>query len=603
MQVARKRSGNALVSVLILSSLLLVVLLAFATSSVNNLTLTRQHVDSVRCDSLARAAVNEFLLQLNSRRVVDDATQIAPSIFSYFPHRHLLFDSDSRLQCRARVLTQGPRHSVDNSLSSLPAQSCFDQGESKSVPPFSVSLVIELEMGGRTFLYEAFVQQVWPYALTAPGPIRVFGRELGVEAEVWGPDGSYTYRRRALGGWKGTSVISGNVLASLADFARTPERLVEDPIEVSETFYSRLFAFSSGATSLNVTNDLPDKRVVVGGDFDVLNYRRRDRHITGDEGLSYDTKTWEAFTQNIRTVDALVDGRIDLYENVAALSERDLRSIPEVLVDAGSRHQGEIRRGQSLRGLDPNSEPSREQLARLFEPPDTSSWTRIQDAQLALLDGETTISSSQSRGGSRVITVPTGQVVYNGSIELGTSGSELPGLVLEDISLAVKGDLVLGPAPERNGADRPVLRGANATLVVEGSFIVDNGELDAGGNGMVIFCRDFVIKAKGRYNGLIVAQRGGAFVGSDPGDDSEILAGEDTSELVIRGGVIVGGRHLKVKGKPELVEGVLVPPGKFPTISLNSLAMISTRIEYDPKYLRTVNKFGNFQLVAVERRR
>ena len=121
---------------------------------------------------------------------------------------------------------------------------------------------------------------------------------------------------------------------------------------------------------------------------------------------------------------------------------------------------------------------------------------------------------------------------------------------------------------------------------------------------MVIFCRDFVMKAKGRYNGLIIAQRGGAFVGSDPGAEANVEAGDEVSELLIRGGVIVGGRQLVVRGPADPpVEGIAGETfNLFPPIRLTSLAMISTRLEYDPKYLRSINQFGKYRLVTLERR-
>jgi hypothetical protein len=590
------RRGSALLAVLVLSALMLLLLLAFATSSTSNLSLTRLQVDGVRGDALARAAVQEFLVQLQQVQPPSDATQVPPSVFEHFRHNQVLISRDSRLGCEARLLTEGRYRSLDNSLSSVPTQSCFDGPQQKSLPPFSLSLVMEIEAGRRTFLYEAFLQQVWPYALAAPGPIRVFGSE--VAQDMVGADGlgGETYfRGRQLGGWRGTSSIQGPVLASQSDLAPPPQNPGGEPVSISEIFYSRLFGFSKGHPSISFHSDLPNTRLQLGGEFSVLNYRPRTRISYNDSGTELRTTTWEAQTVGLRTENARIEGGIDLFENPCSLGEPV--STSEVYVAPAAVHEGRVRNNFRFRGLDPNSQPSRQMLAKMFVPPDTSTWTRIQNDELALLTGETTLSSGRRvSGGSRVITIPTGQVRYEGDIKLGTSDSDFPSLVLEDLALAVKGNVILGPG---TSGDRPTLRGSNATLMVEGSLIVDNGQLDAGGNGMVIFCRDFIIKAQGRYNGLILSQRGGAFVGSDPGEGSSVQAGDEASELVIRGGVIVGGRHLTVEGPPPH-DPVL--PHLFPPIRLDSLAMISTRIEYDPKYLRTVNQFGNFRLVAVQRR-
>jgi hypothetical protein len=605
MKVRKSGRGSALLAVLVLSGLTLLLLLAFATSSTSNLSLTRHQVDGVQGDAQARAAVQEFILQLQALHQPGDATQVPASVFEYFKHNHVLIAQDSRLGCEARLLTQGRYHSVDNSLASVPAQSCFDGPNQKSVPPFSVSLVMQIQTGRRTFLYEAYLQQVWPYALTAPGPIRVFGGEVAQDLIASNGLGQeVAYKGRQLGGWKGSSSIQGHVLATQSNLAPLDNSSgqLDQPVPISEVFYGRLFAFSKGNLGVGVQTDLPNTRMQVGGDFSVLNYRKRTRTSYDDSGTETKREVWEAQLVALRTENARIEGGIDLYENPSQLGEEG--TTPEVYVAPGAEHKGRVRQNFRFRGLDPNSEASRQMFAKMFIPPDTSSWTQIQNDELAMLTGETTLSS-RNRSGGRVITIPTGQVVYHGDIKLGTSDSDLPSLVLEDIALAVKGNVVLGPAASAlfDPGERPTLKGSNATLIVEGSLIVDNGQLDAGGNGMVIFCRDFIMKAKGRYNGLIIAQRGGAFVGSDPGEGSQVVAGDEASELLIRGGVIVGGRHLTVEGPAQPAPGPeQLAPILFPPIRLTSLAMISTRIEYDPKYLRTINQFGNFRLVAVQRR-
>ena len=573
------RRASALIAVLLLSVLILLLLLAFATSSTNNLSLTRRQVDGVQGDALARSAVEEFLLQLQERHRPADASQVPRSIFEYFPNNPVLIPKDSRLNSEVRLLTQGANHSVDNSLSSLAAQSCFDQSSQKSIPPFSVSLVFQVESGRRTFLYEAFLQQVWPYALTAPGPIRVLGREPN----------------QSLGLWNGPSAILGKVLATRSDL--TAPVPMSEPGRISENYYSRLFGFSGGHHSIGVKTDLPGTRVQVGGNFSILKYQKKTIQLSDDSGTGTPTTKWIATLVPVDTLEALVEGSIDLYEN-PPLQPGEMQSDPEVFVDSASKHNGGLRRGFRFHGLDPNSAAARQSFAQMFRPPDTSKWTKIANDQLALLSGETVISSQKS--GSHIITIPTGQVVYEGDIGLGGVGDTLPSLVLEDMALAVKGNVVLGPGGD---GEVPTLRGSNATLIVEGSLIVDNGQLDAGGNGMVIFCRDFVIRAKGHYNGLIIAQNGGAFVGADPSADPQEAISQGASELTIRGGVIVGGRNLTVAGPPPPVDDNGIPTQDlFPAIRLDSLAVLSTRIEYDPKYLRTVNQFGNFRLVALQRR-
>jgi hypothetical protein len=191
------------------------------------------------------------------------------------------------------------------------------------------------------------------------------------------------------------------------------------------------------------------------------------------------------------------------------------------------------------------------------------------------------------------------------------------GIELHDCILYVQGNLDLSSTAGHNST-LPTLRGTNATVIVDGTLIVSNGSVTGSTEGMVLMCRRLVSMAKGTYKGLIMVQKSAAFFPASPGDELDIQGGlvcgaGPMSIYGVRpdtggggGPVIVGqgagGRAPASPSPGTALNGKDGPvPGATLTqrVTLQGLHLWSTHLQYDPRYLKTLNRFGPTYLMSL----
>ena len=605
------RRGLALFHTLILISLVLLVAFAVATSTLSQLNLSARYAQRTQSDYTAKAAMAEFVLRAQQAPPPADITSLPPPLFDLYQDGEILLHPHPPMEGTARLLLS---RSVDNSSNPEPVASWFDGPGKTSVPPFSVSVVYEVILGSRTYLYESLVQQRWPYALAAPGPIFVVGRI--------GPDASRTSSVPNLF-WSAPSEIKGRVLAMETDVsaASDPEpegsppnsyphvRPPRTPISVSEETYKSIYPY---ATSGGVVARMPSPeegfpmlltmadRFTLGGPLLIQSLTLQTSGLTAPFESSLSALPYQEYTTQGK-----VDGAIDLLENQPDPAPYNSEAVPPVATihDLNS-HKGLIRQDRRLGGLPSDGIEARTRMRTLFRKPDTTHWEHVSIRNNPL--DTIVITSHPGSSGHDVYYAQSGRCSCSGplkpkktpvqyDIATGTTiqfeGDPLAlgALKLEDVSFSVEGDLTL---------QQYLLKGSNATLIVDGTLTLDGGYLDAGQNGMVIFCRRLIMKAQGQINGLIVAEKGALLYGgagpstppTDPG-------------LVIKGGLLIGGNDLRIN--PPVVSlpvDTLEPSNLLLPLDVHSLMVVSTRIEYTPKYLRGLNRCGPYEVVATELR-
>lgn len=552
---SRTRRGSALLTVLLLTLVLAGLGLSFASSLLSHFSLAVRYRDTAQADGCARAAVNEFIYRCQQYQAEADVTTVPPSVLPRFEENPVLLQPSRQMGARATLLLSGAYSSRDNSLSPNPAQSCFDPPGRTSIPPYSLDVVLKLEMSNRTFLYQALVQQRWPYALTAPGTVRVLGRAAS--------DSPYAPSR-----------IKGSVLALQSD-AIGASLSASDDLTVGKDLYELLLPFSDQPQNPSASTL---SRIAIGGPVTAYRLNNRDNESPID------------VLPPVQTQGARVEGNADTFEN----SPNDIPRLTDqpVQVAPDSEHIGLVRPQRHLGESDPRSPAARARMEKLFEFPDTGSWQNINNEILDFA-GHDNVRELVITGDPAypvtspsqfIIRVPGGKARFQ---ELALAG--FTRLVLDNCSVAVAGDLNL----HRNRLDpssmnSDLMVGKNATLIVRGDLFIDQGQLDAGGNGMVIVANRFLIRAHGLYRGTIIGREGGVFFG-----DREVTSPEPI--LSIRGAVLVGGNRLGF-----MVPGP--PPGEpsmevgYPARKLRQFTLNATEIVYDPKYLRGLNQYGGLYL-------
>ncbi|MBT9588943.1 hypothetical protein IV102_36755 [bacterium] len=598
--------GLALFHTLALISLVLLVAFAIATSTLAQLNLSARYAQRTQCDYTAKAAMAEFILRAQQAPPPADITSVPPPLFDLYKEGEILLHPRPPLEGTARLMLS---RCVDNSSNPEPVASWFDGAGKSSVPPFSVSVVYEITLGSRRYLYESLVQQRWPYALAAPGPIFAVGR-IGPDPEESAPVSAVPNLF-----WSAPSEIKGRVLAMQTEVNSTSGPLVPHvrppraPINVSEETYKSLYPYASAGGVAN--------RIPASGDSIPMILTMADRFTLGGPLLiqSLTLQTYgasEPYQSSLAavpyqqfTTKGKVEGAIDLLENQPEPAPVDSEAVPpSVKIHDLNTHSGQVRYDRRLGGGPSNTLSARQRVRTLFRKPDTSNYQSL-SINAAPLD-TIVVTSRPGATGRDVYYARSGRCRCNGplkpkktpyqyDIATGTTiqfeGDPLAlgALKLEDVSLAVDGDLTL---------EQYLLKGSNATLIVDGTLTLDGGYLDAGQNGMVIFCRRLVMKAQGQINGLIVAEKGAVLYGAanpatppqDPG-------------LIIKGGLLIGGNDLRIQ--PPAV--ALPPDTQSPSnvllpLDIHAFMVVSTRIEYAPKYLRGLNRCGPYEVVATELR-
>lgn len=594
---------------LALITLVLIVAFALAMSTLSQLNLSARYAQRTQADCVARAAMTEFIIRARQADPNKDVTSLGKSVLDVFRTQPTLLQPRGQVDGSARLLLD---HCVDNSSNSQAASSHFDATGVHSVPPFSLSLVYLVHVGTHNYVYESLVQQRWPYALASPGPIVIPGRV--------GPDPAGSTSNVPTDFWSAPSEIVGRVLSLQTDIGaesdsplpgETRSGALRTPITVSTKIYEALYPYAKEGGLVPYATGRPPQlqdnqdRLRLGGPLTLTQISLTKPPPSGSTPVPgfFSIQRYEQDTRG-----ATIHRGVDLAENLPSGSF-GTHTQPVVKVASGNTIRGRIRYDYRIAGMNSKDTASRKEMQALFSKPDTSSWSQVHLPNGGA--GEIVIARARIPAGTPGISdtatqysVPTGQCRYHGnfrpagpdldstvidfylsSLGIYTTGSSTVSgsLILQDVALGVEGDMSL---------ENYVLKGSNATLVVDGTLTIDGGYLDAGDNGLVIFCRRLIMKAQGNFNGLIVAEKGAALFGSGATE------APDHPGLLIRGGMLVGGSDLLIAPSPaaDPTSNLLMP------LSIRGLTLTSTRIEYEPRYLRGLNRFGNYEVLATDLR-
>ncbi len=617
----RGPGGAALAGVLLMSALLIVVCFSLATLSVLNLNMSRAASTTAQARALATAAVNQITTELSNMPGASTAGPLSatrPRVDLVERFKRPVFPSGAEHLPGTVAITFDPaadHASVDNFDSTVPAASWTDRGTArKSVPPLSLDVLMAVTVGGQTTWFEAVLQRRWPYVLCTPGRVTMMGtpqwdrvRPGTTEEEAIEPShiqgavfslADMEFKEDAEWWNRGrVSTVQNNPLA----YARPGE---SDVVTVGQTIFDAIFRFIPPEAG----------QIIVGGEIRLRlpdsTSVRRDVPVHSDGNV--------------------LQGRVDVMAD----------SVEGLLRVAPRNVQGG--------GLRANVRPPdlQRKLAAAFKLPDPSEYVEVppQSGVGRASDDAPPDESTQALvlppngvsmpagGGSRffaltgdLVLPPTGAALVKGTPRpfdygktarfvipcsvgnrwLSDRGRTLnqsgAGIELKNCLLYVKGNLDLsasGPDAEGN-VTVPALRGSNATIIVDGTLVLTNGAIDAQDQGMVIFCRRLVSQAKGHYKGLLLVQKSAAFFPAAPGDrlriDGAIICGD--SPIVIQEAVQAtaetpsGGDNAAPPTPSRVSAGRSVP--------LRGLRLWSTELNYDPRYLKTLNPIGSLSLVSM----
>lgn len=576
----KRRRGSTLLTVLFCAVALGLICLSMASAMLSHYNLAVRNRDSAQADWIARAGVAEFIHRCAViQKEHTDVTSVPDSVLPAFRAQPVLLNPSAHLPGKVTLLLDGVPSSRDNTLSAFPGQSSFDSGERKSIPPYSLDLALKVEWGGRTFLYQALVQQRWPYAVAAPGPVLVCG---GSSART--ETGLYVQP-----GLRAPSKVKGSILAMQESAVKSQQRIVELETDVRlNSLYSLLCPFSTGLDETGKPTYDDTYRLVVGGKVRTFEYAHYTTNTDNGPIENYSVVP----RPEAETRDARLEGNAETYENGDYPAPRgtSLIEVGEGSVVTGTRRV-DVRPG----GLDPRQPPARERWSKLFERPPVDGWDDIQSQLRPALDErfitKNVIISKKPKG----LVPPDTIYIEASSGKVSCDNLKLKPdrtLTVDGCSVFCKGDLVVSHEDLTRTPTSPVLSGSSATLIVGQLLMVDGGEVFAGDTGMVIWADHFLLRASGRYHGAIVSPFGGAFFGqtdsADPG-------------LHIRGAVLLGSNDIRFNGKGQ-PDGDGNFAGGLPTRSLGAFTLASTEVTYDPQYLRGLNQFGGFHLQALIRR-
>ena len=667
-----------MIHTLALISLVLLAAFTLATSSLSQLNLSSRYAQRTQADYTARAAMTEFVVRSRSMAGKHDVTTPPDPIFPKFVGREVLLENQPKVDGFVRLQLD---RCIDNSGNPLPTRSSFDGPGKTSVPPYCLSVVYEVKLGSRSYLYESLVQQRWAYALVAPGPVMIPGR-VGPA-----PDGTADETNLPQNFWSAPSEVKGRVLGLQTDITsdvdagrsgETHAGNLINPIKISMSAYQALYPYafsggmrnvptttvggglgSSGGTTSTIREE-SDARLILGGGYKIykmtyagMNLQELAQQLSrnpqptqtnpeatgtptpappgpGGETLapqttltpspapSLPTGSWQMQSFNINTKGAKVHRGVDLLENSPPGGDGFITE-DKIVVKEGNTLNGRARYEYWLNGEDPSDSRARERMREVFTKPDTSDWpinnfARAKEIVIGTGPAPPNLTSASGLPTAPIyVQAETGKIRFNGNFEpdgydLNTAAGRnysdyyaqyfhLPdgynvqgSLTLQDVSLSVDGNLSL---------QNYVLKGSKATLIVDGTLTLDGGYLDAGDNGLVIFCRRLIMKSQGNFNGLIVAEKGAAFYGAGA------AAAPGQPGLHVKGGLLIGGTDLLVRGDPTL-DGVPSDPGNLlapiEALQMRGVMLASCYLEYAPQYLRGLNNFGNYEVLATELR-
>lgn len=541
----------ALPTVLGVVSVLLTLGLALCTLSTVSLNLARRNYLEARAQLLARSGLAEFVVQLRRMEASMPLPPAVPTtdLASTFPEVEIVRG------CRLGFRNGLEYRSTDNLYSEFPAQGYLDRGTTaKTVPPFTLELILRVEVEGSRGEFRVLVRRVWPYAAYVDqGPLIMCGfpDDEVAPSHVLGS----VYKGRD---WPGPmfenevdpDAQGPRLWVTRRELTRCMVMEVPGPITLGPRL-SQNPAFNPYGQVGSTT--LPNACIAGGAPhwFKVEATSRAPLQVPSGSGTD--------------DPDNHLEGSADLDEDLAGqtvyvaprnrfdgtVMHKDLRLNPLDLLRPAVGAPG-----TAVTGL-PEVTPG-------FPDPRP---TFLLNRTLSLDGSTTTRWEVDGNLVSRMLWPPLdpGEDTSTVIVE-----SYPAALELRDCALHVKGDLDLWRplSLDSTYTDYPptVLSGTNATLVVDGTLTLGGGRLDSHDQGMVIYARHLVMRAGGEFRGLIVADR------------SASILPDGTDHLSIQGGIVCGG----VPG-PDGIPG---------------LVLRSVQLDHDPRYLKTLHAIGSFRLTG-----
>jgi len=608
--VRLKKRGTALATVLLASGVLLVVCMALGTMAILDLDVSSSY--SMRSQSLlmAEAAVNQLIAEMDraQEREIEEGggsgleMSDLPRLDLLARFRDPVFPAGANRFPGEVFITFDTRHqmghySVDNSYNEAPAAGWLDRGTSnRSVPPFSIDLLIQTKIGSRATWYQATLRRRWPYVLCTPGRVTLMGAP--------------TYARDR----KTTTVVPSEVTGNIFNLpgvsfspSPPPDASPPPPPDTDQSIFVDVNLID------NLLGVLPPNTatVSVGGESSV-------KVLLSDGSYGPSVRVTSIGNMLLGSVDVGAEdpnAGIDVYPGNRAVgsfrqdvkpfnlekslqrafqlpSYGNFREVPLQADPPGWRPEPvpgpESAEDPNSESTTPSPSPSPSE-----EPEDPGPPPFFVLYENLVLSGppppEDESFNFDERGCYRISTPAGNRYIVNGNRRnIYYTGK---GIELHDCMLYIAGNLDLSSTlPLAGGAATvPPLRGNNATLIVDGTLIVNNGSLSGSEDGMVIYCRRLVTAAQGTYHGLIMVQKSAAICPAFPG-----------AKIEIQGGIVCGGDPVQLfalnpnfdpeaqGGGPEEVD-----------VRLDGLHLWSTHLKYDARYLKTLNRLGPLTLLAL----
>ena len=626
--------GNALISVLAISGVLFLLSFVVASICMADLDFASSFRTHVQDEQLARAAIAQFTYEADQATVNNSPLESSPSTdwAARYAGAPVFPDGGSHLPGTVSITFKpsAPYHSVDNSQSSLPAAGWSDRGTSKlSVPPYSVSLVMQTQTGSQRDAFEAIIQRRWPYVLTTPGPIR----------EV----GTFGSPISGLGGLSGGSF--GGALSGSSGSAWSPDPVLVSSLASSGSAMSSTTSSTSPASLTSAVNGgvyclngnltIPDPSIGQLNPPPISNQLAKLlANLQPPQAASNQLVVGGQISDGVQTLNSIdnsLQGNVDFCAPAGApagvsvsasnqwtgssrfsvWTNRDLTRLSKLLVMPGST------------GFTPISPPE------LVEEGTANPANPAQTEPFLMLVNNLTLGSAGAVSGP-LFSNPT-KILINesmGNLRLayhapGSSGAPLLSLdspittdysgktlELNNCNLYVNGDLVMGnPTALPGSGPGPItLKGSNATVIVNGTLCLSEASIDAQTQGMVILCRYLICQSTGYYRGLIMVQNGAIFY---PREDPSL------TPLELHGAMVIGGTgsfpsqsdlnseaqlsqqqlNDSSSGLQQWLSERVSSSGAF----VPGMTIWSSQLIYEPRYLPTLHGLGYSELLSLRR--
>jgi hypothetical protein len=504
----------------------------------------------------------------------------------------------------------------------------MDKGKSsRSVPPFSLLLVFKtVQAQGLTKYYEALLEWHWDYAgFCATAPITLAGMERVYSGDD--PGARYTYLRGA------PTVVKGNLFTFFDP--NNPEQAagIDDPDDASvraRLFHRRNsilgarhspYSLKIGQTTERYVET--DKENKLHGDVCIFKTEKPGgRYRTGgavDPVVINEGNELKGRKRFERAAGNLLPGQnpADFIKrpDTSAFSSLETEKYRSYLVLIPPSFSDD---SDMQMTVDPDEDPTsmfggRQTGTRGYNPANVEVTIITRDLDLVGTPGSNRfylrgnlsncffayrrVRELMEGGGEKTSFVRTG-AFYCGT-----------GLKLKDCVLFVDGDVCLSERPPgwvnedlsqiRKVADLQfrfssgsgsALSGDNATLIVNGLLKLTGGSLDSKDRGMVIFAKDIQMASKGDFKGLIMASE--CFKTSiDPYFGRSIIP-----QRGVQGAQSASTALPTAPPQPLTIRGGIICGGKVQGSELKGLELTSTRLIYDPRYLKAVHGFGSLKI-------